>query len=479
MNDEIKLSAYADDASYFMRDIMSARNLLCQVELFSKVSGLEVNRSKSECLLLTFEIDLSEYTDSFLGIPTVDNLKILGHFYDKNERVCNFHNFYGKLEKMSNVLNRWKGRNLTLFGKNLLINALSNSLFIFNAQIETPPTDFIKSAEKIHKDFLWDGTPKISHHSIISESSKGGIKYKDLNDFISAINLRKLLRMPLYSEGSHTVLPIFWIKSMFKNPIKAKDENEIQFIEFFQKSLNILDCFFQLSRKNNYNGHPFYYKALKDVEKLSTKYCENIENILSVPIWFNRYFKTKFDPEISKAGYNFLKDIFPENTQIQVMHGLTGYKSRKLKSIVDRVPFEWKTKISASPKFYVTVNPSKMLNFKGQDINIKQMRGNQMYNALIEQKTRFPRGLLKWREDFQLTDTDIKFSFTSLHSYLSSATDRVFQYKILTNILPTNEYLCRYKVLILVTVAGVPPNLTLYCIIYGHVLLWCRMLAKY
>ena len=37
------------------------------------------------------------------------------------------------------------------------------------------------------------------------------------------------------------------------------------------------------------------------------------------------------------------------------MHGLTGYKSRKLKSIVDRVPFEWKTKISASPKFYVTV----------------------------------------------------------------------------------------------------------------------------
>ena len=70
-----------------------------------------------------------------------------------------------------------------------------------------------------------------------------------------------------------------------------------------------------------------------------------------------------------------------------------------------------------------------------------------MYSALIEQKTRFPRGLLKWREDFQLTDTDIKFSFTSLHSYLSSATDRVFQYKILTNILPTNEYLCRYKVL--------------------------------
>ena len=52
---------------------MSAKNLLCIVELFSKVSGLEVNRSKSECLLLSFEMNLSDYTDSFMGIPTVEN----------------------------------------------------------------------------------------------------------------------------------------------------------------------------------------------------------------------------------------------------------------------------------------------------------------------------------------------------------------------------------------------------------------------
>ena len=39
----------------------------------------------------------------------------------------------------------------------MLINALSNSLFIFNAQIEAPPIEFIKEAEKIKKDFLWGG----------------------------------------------------------------------------------------------------------------------------------------------------------------------------------------------------------------------------------------------------------------------------------------------------------------------------------
>ena len=45
-NNELKLTAYADDASYFMRDKMSAENLLKTIELFSKTSGLEVENFK-------------------------------------------------------------------------------------------------------------------------------------------------------------------------------------------------------------------------------------------------------------------------------------------------------------------------------------------------------------------------------------------------------------------------------------------------
>ena len=82
------------------------------------------------------------------------------------------------MEKITNILNIWKSRNLTLFGKILLINALSTSLFLFNAQIESPPLDFIKAAEKIHKDFHWGDTPKITHHLIIAEYSKRGCDIK-------------------------------------------------------------------------------------------------------------------------------------------------------------------------------------------------------------------------------------------------------------------------------------------------------------
>ena len=111
-NNEIKLTAYADDASYFLRDKKSAENLLLRIEQFSKISGLEVNRTKSECLLLGYEVEL-RHSEEFLGIPVVENLKILGHYHGKNEMICSYQNFYSKLDKMKKLLNIWRQRNLT------------------------------------------------------------------------------------------------------------------------------------------------------------------------------------------------------------------------------------------------------------------------------------------------------------------------------------------------------------------------------
>ena len=167
VNNEVKLTSYADDATYFLRDKNSAETLLFKIEKFSKVSGLEVNRTKSECMLLDFELDLSRHDDKFCGIPVVDNVKVLGHYFGKDNGICEFQNFYSKITKFEKIENIWKQRPLTLFGKNLLINSLLNSLFIFNAQIEIPPTEFIKIIDAKNKNFLWGGTAKIAHHSLI------------------------------------------------------------------------------------------------------------------------------------------------------------------------------------------------------------------------------------------------------------------------------------------------------------------------
>ena len=117
------------------------------------------------------------------------------------------------------MLSIWKQRNLTLMGKNLLINSLSSSLFIFNAQIEFPPEDFVKLVEKLHKQFLWDGVPKIAHNTIIANYKDGGIRYKDLNCFIDAINVKFVQNITSIPVQNHQALPNLWLKNMFKIPI--------------------------------------------------------------------------------------------------------------------------------------------------------------------------------------------------------------------------------------------------------------------
>ena len=97
-NNEIKLSGYADDISYFCKNIVSAQNVIKKIEIFSKVSGLEINKTKSECLILKSENH--QNMDAFEGIPVVQILKILGHFFGKDKLILNFNNFFSKLAKI-------------------------------------------------------------------------------------------------------------------------------------------------------------------------------------------------------------------------------------------------------------------------------------------------------------------------------------------------------------------------------------------
>ena len=66
LKNEIKLTSFADDATYFLRSKVSAERLLLAIEQFSSVSGLEVNRTKSEYLLLDYEMNLNIHENGCL-----------------------------------------------------------------------------------------------------------------------------------------------------------------------------------------------------------------------------------------------------------------------------------------------------------------------------------------------------------------------------------------------------------------------------
>jgi hypothetical protein len=94
-------------------------------------------------------------------------------------------------------------------------------------------------------------------------------------------------------------------------------------------------------RKNNWKGHPFYYEILKSLEKITSHLPQELENILSIPIWFNKYLKTKFDSDISRAGFNSIKECFPCGQKLDSnanRPNLRPPKIRKIETIIENIP---------------------------------------------------------------------------------------------------------------------------------------------
>ena len=106
----------------------------------------------------------------------------------------------------------------------------------------------------------------------------------------------------------------------------------------------------------------------------------------------------------------------------------------------------WGEQIEQSVVTNVTIFPLKKINLNGTDVLVKFLSSSDIYSILIADKFRLPKGLLRWCEGFQLSDSQIKTSFTFAKKCSSQVFDQVFQYKIVTQILPTNKYLKRYRV---------------------------------
>ena len=80
------------------------------------------------------------------------------------------------------------------------------------------------------------------------------------------------------------------------------------------------------------------------------------------------------------------------------------------------------------------------------DVNMRSLCSFQLYSILISDRIRPPRGIVRWCEEMQLSDADIKTALTFAKKCSSAVFDHVFQFKIVTQILPTNNYLQRYRV---------------------------------
>ena len=240
---EFLLTAYADDTTFFVSDLASAKKIFDTFEMFSNFSGLKMN--KSTCEICGIGI-LKGVETALCNIKNVnletDSIKVLGVHFTYNKNIHNSKNFLCVIKKMEKILNIWKMRYLTLIGKISVFKTLAISKIVSISHMASVPNDVLSVLKNMHKDFIWDGKrAKIRHATLVRDYKEGGLNDIDIDAKIEALQLSWLKR--LYNKNYHPwkAIPLYLFPKLspnfgfFPNLEIGKKDIFKSFPEFYQK----------------------------------------------------------------------------------------------------------------------------------------------------------------------------------------------------------------------------------------------------
>ena len=298
---DAKESALADDLTCFPINEKEVKELFKIIQKFTEVSGLEVNRDKSEMLLIG-EWNMEEIKS--LGFEFVDTLKITGVHFGKNEHKSKVDklNFDTMISKMENNFQKWKCRILSVLGRITVAKSQGLGTLQFLANAIVIPEDYKKKASKPIYSFAWNGPiPKIRKLKAAKKWEEGGVKMPIVEDLIAAASMHWFKR----AESSDAI----WAKTI---------KYELTHLGGFEAANNNID----LNHEDNYilSEHTKYilmnWISLSMAKENYTAHNKSL-------IWYNKLFmanilhKKKFKkstlspiPLFRKLGIKYLEDFF-------------------------------------------------------------------------------------------------------------------------------------------------------------------------
>ena len=187
---EIKNSQYADDTTLILDGSQkSFTTSLKTLEFFSDVSGLRLNRKKTEAFWIGGKANTEEKLCPEIELKWIrDKVKTLGVWLSTDPVITMKENYNEKLTKLKATLGCWDLRRLSLLGKITVLKSLIISQLVY---ILSPlPTDqrVVNEVNNLCYNFLWDGKgDKIKRDTMISDYEQGRLKMVDVKIFSKAL----------------------------------------------------------------------------------------------------------------------------------------------------------------------------------------------------------------------------------------------------------------------------------------------------
>ena len=177
------LSQFADDTAAFLKyDQMVIKAFVDTLSHVENQIGLKVSYEKTTI----YRVGSLRRSNAKLFTQkdfkwSNDAIQLLGVKINGDGSICN-ENFDVIISKVKNICSQWMNRNLTLYGKVLVVNTLIGSLFVYKMSTMLNMTDRqINTVEGVIREYIWTGKkPKISFELLKKNKIHGGLRLVDL-----------------------------------------------------------------------------------------------------------------------------------------------------------------------------------------------------------------------------------------------------------------------------------------------------------
>ena len=186
---ELKLSQFADDTNLFCADLISVEKAFNIISDFGKMAGLRLNVKKTKAIWLEKRANKKSNPLEIKWMRSP--VKILGvRHFSCDEKKNNDLNFNLKLRKLQTRLDMWRARDLTLFGRVLIIKSLGLSKIIHSISNIEAPDGIAGAVRKNLFNFIWKNKKdRIKRTSLYQDLEKGGICMTDVDLMFRSLRL--------------------------------------------------------------------------------------------------------------------------------------------------------------------------------------------------------------------------------------------------------------------------------------------------
>ena len=430
-NNTYVISQYADDTVIILDGTEnSLRALVKELEEFYTMSGLKINKSKTQLVWIGEKKYSTEKICQEMSFQWTTSFKLLGIQYDVDLGKIISLNYDKKLVKIKGIIEQWKRRNLTPIGKITLIKSLIvsqlNHLFI---TLPNPNEKTIKQLNDILFNFIWNSKiDKIKRKVITQNYTCGGLKMIDLDQYIKGLKstwIRRILR------DSHSNWKIL-LESCIDLEILLSVGSDYQFHDQVKQLNNfwkeVINAYHEIQDKTELNNWQEYMCQ-------SLWYNKNIR-IDNKPLFYRKWYNKgiKYIYDLLDEDCNFLTlDNIQHRFSLQISHlAYTGIvhaiKSDLKKYNFERNSYRYGPHIPQTIKIYICTK-----------------RGSRpMYDILNRVQVTNPTGKRKWAKVFNIPDSEWKFIFTLPFQVCKDSKLQWTQVRINHYILTTNTFM--YKI---------------------------------